>query len=288
MTTMCKLHTNAKRIDPTQTTQLRKRFEADFRRRFAALAKEIRDVIANQNALGIHVNDMRFTFPTQAGKQAEFMGWLKSRVDFLIYDGTMALPRNVAVNKSWMNTYIQTSYRRGQAKAVADIRKAGGLVSPEYVEKAFLRPVHADRAGQIFTRSYESLQGITSEMDSQISRVLAEGMLDGRNPNVIARQLVDRVEKIGLTRARLLARTEVIAAHANAKLATYEDAGIQGVNLEAEWLTAGDDRVCEECQSLEDNGPYSLDQAKGMIPAHPNCRCSWVSVITDGKDIEVI
>jgi hypothetical protein len=41
-------------------------------------------------------------------------------------------------------------------------------------------------------------------------------------------------------------------------------------------LTAGDDRVCEDCEDIAAEGPYDLDTAKGLIPAHPNCRCAFI------------
>jgi SPP1 gp7 family putative phage head morphogenesis protein len=160
-------------------------------------------------------------------------------------------------------------------------------VSPTYIESAFLRPVHADRAGIIYTRAYDSLVGITTEMDRQISSVLAEGIANGNNPRKIAAAIVDRVDKIGITRARMIARTEVIAAHAEAKLNTYEDANIQGVGLMSEWLTANDGKVCEECEAASNKGPYTVEAAHGMIPLHPNCRCTWVPFIISGKEIEL-
>jgi hypothetical protein len=41
-------------------------------------------------------------------------------------------------------------------------------------------------------------------------------------------------------------------------------------------VTAGDDRVCAECEDLAAEGPYSLLEAWGMLPAHVNCRCAFV------------
>jgi len=37
--------------------------------------------------------------------------------------------------------------------------------------------------------------------------------------------------------------------------------------------TAGDDMVCEACQAIADGGPYDLDEARRLIPAHEDCRC---------------
>lgn len=284
------LHSHdALRIDPTRTGQLRKRFEFDFRRRFQLIAREILREVVDNGGFGptLKANRGRFDFPTDQGKVGAFTRWLKSRLDFHIYEGTFAMPRSVAAQQIWMNTYIQTAYRRGIQAAVADVRRGGGRATTEYVEGAFMRPLHADRAGIIFTRAYDGLDKITTDMSTQMGQVLSEGILDGRNPNVIARLLIDRVDKIGLTRARLLARTEVIAAHAEAKLNTYEEAKTEVVGLLSEWLTAGDDRVCEECDTASRDGPYDVGTAHGMIPLHPNCRCTWVPSSENWKEIDL-
>jgi ADP-ribose pyrophosphatase YjhB (NUDIX family) len=41
-------------------------------------------------------------------------------------------------------------------------------------------------------------------------------------------------------------------------------------------LTAGDNDVCIVCEDISDEGPYDLDEAEGLIPAHPWCRCAFV------------
>jgi hypothetical protein len=40
--------------------------------------------------------------------------------------------------------------------------------------------------------------------------------------------------------------------------------------------TAGDDRVCPTCESISENGPYTINRARTLIPAHPRCRCVFV------------
>lgn len=51
--------------------------------------------------------------------------------------------------------------------------------------------------------------------------------------------------------------------------------GEEGAFLQAlvKVITAEDEMVCEKCQEIADNGPYTLEVARAMIPAHPNCRC---------------
>jgi hypothetical protein len=41
-------------------------------------------------------------------------------------------------------------------------------------------------------------------------------------------------------------------------------------------LTAGDDKVCEDCQDIAAGGPYEISEARDLIPSHPNCRCAFV------------
>jgi hypothetical protein len=40
--------------------------------------------------------------------------------------------------------------------------------------------------------------------------------------------------------------------------------------------TAEDDRVCQVCEDISDNGPYTIDEARDLIPSHPGCRCLLV------------
>lgn len=50
--------------------------------------------------------------------------------------------------------------------------------------------------------------------------------------------------------------------------AAYAAMAVASVN----WVTAGDGKVCPQCQELEDGSPYFLFGAPSP-PAHPNCRC---------------
>lgn len=40
--------------------------------------------------------------------------------------------------------------------------------------------------------------------------------------------------------------------------------------------TAGDDDVCPTCEAISENGPYTINRARALIPAHPRCRCVFV------------
>lgn len=73
------------------------------------------------------------------------------------------------------------------------------------------------------------------------------------------------------TRAELIARTEHARAVNAGTLQAYANYGVEKVDV----ITTGGVDVCDECQSLEDNGPYDISEASGLLPAHPNCECSF-------------
>ena len=55
---------------------------------------------------------------------------------------------------------------------------------------------------------------------------------------------------------------------------------------EVDVLTAGDNNVCPVCEEISEDGPYDLDTAEGLIPAHPFCRCAFVpaGTLTDAGE----
>jgi len=258
-------------------------------RRFRALKRSIRETIVDNDAFGLNVQAAAagaFAFPRSSDKVSAFMQWLKQETKAGILQVRVGTPLQSAAQQSWQNIYLESAYQRGIAQAGQEMRGAGGTVSQRYINAAFNRPIHADAVGLIYTRAYGELEGVTAAMEQAISRTLARGMADGKGMMALARDLEDEVDSIGIVRARTIARTETISAHAEASLNSYEEAGIEGVDVEAEFSTAGDEQVCPECQDLEGK-VMSLDDARGLIPIHPNCRCAYIPVIPDASSIDL-
>lgn len=273
------------RFDPTNTAPIRARYERDLVRRFQRIAKLIHNGIGKRDGLNVNeVGPPVFDFRRDPDKAAEFMDWLRNAID----EGVLEVKRGTSVakaaDKSWQNVYIRSAYQKGLAQAAGQMRKAGATVEPTFVEAGFYRPIHADRVGLAYTRAYTDLEGITSAMDAGISRALAQGLSEGVGAREIARTLVETVEGIGVVRARMLARTEVIRSHADATLNTFREAGVEDVEVLAEFSTAGDGSVCPRCKALEGK-IYSIDKAQGIIPVHPNCRCAFLPVVDDLKGV---
>lgn len=298
--------------DPTRTMMLRKEYADAARRRFRALKALLNTSIIDNDALllsdrrnaaslrseadiilhllntnVIEIGDLvrnidaakRYDFPSDAaGKFEAFMNWLYQAMDDGILEVILRDSRRIVAHNAWQNVYVRAAYSRGIDQASAAMR-AAGMEIPAYSIAAVLNyPMHADVLGLLFARNFDELKGITEAMGQQIARALVEGLSQGLGPRQVAQMIAERVDAIGITRATTLARTEIIRAHAEATLNRYQEFGLQGVMGLAEWVTAGDDRVCELCADL-DGKEMSIQDARGLLPRHPNCRCSWLPTI---------
>lgn len=286
------------RYDPTRTTTLRDVFARQMRTRFSKVERYIVNAIVEKDVFGYkqitvqqQASPRQFAFPTSEQKVEAFMRWIQRLIDDEILTVTTIPQIGQASYSRWTDLYIEDSYKRGLLRARTELRKNDPNIPSIEVsggsEAVLNTPFHIDRVGLLFVRVYEDLKGITQQMAMQISRVLAQGMMDGDNPRLIARKLVKVISgrggDLGITdtlgryipakrRAELLARTEIIRAHHKAMIQEYRNWGVEGVHVLAEFRTAGDDRVCDICQSMEGN-VYTLDEIENMIPVHPLCRC---------------
>lgn len=275
------------RQDPTKTTVVRRRFERDLVRRLRVVEKEIIKVVGTEDGFGLDLKtNAQFGFPTSTQKVTEFMKWINKQWANNVLEVIPGTTQRTVAAAAWQNVYLRSAYQKGLASAYNSLRAAGASVSQRFIDAAFYRPIHADKVGLIFTRVYSDLRGITESMDRRISRSLADSLLEGSGAMQTAENLAEVVSGLGVTRARALARTETIRAHAEGTLNSFEEAGIEGVEVQSEFSTAGDESVCPECEELEGQ-VYSVSEAHGIIPVHPNCRCAWLPVVEDAREIDL-
>ena len=299
----------AQNRDPTQTLMIRRRYEAEVNKRFRALKGAIRASIVDQDVFGLTqprpfrplgnadqtsfspLPERAFQFSTMPEKVDGFMTWLEDQQSQGLLEISSRRQLGHAANSQWQNVYLQSAYQKGVSRARLEMQKAGVSMPikdqgniKESVSAAFNRPFHADRVGSIYARAYNELKGVTQAMDTAISRALSDGLLAGKGPLDIARDINKQVDGIGIARARLIARTETIRAHHVATIQEYRNAGVLGIKVKAEWLTAGDSRVCAECAALQGR-VFTLDEIEPLIPLHPQCRCVALPVdVTDEED----
>lgn len=269
----------AEKQDLTRTTTLHRRdFLPALMSRFDALRGAIRTTVGYENdALGLRqgvtaaaddIDDAEmFMFTSDAEAQDAFMEWLQTQLDQGVLERT---PRGrVRRGEHWTARYDDAAYQRGLDDAVTRLRANGVEVAEARLEGAFNLPIHQDTLEGIYTRTYDELDGITSDMADSVRRELATALELGENPEKAARRLTGAVSDMDRTRARRLSRTEISNAYNTASAKRYERFGVEEVNV----LTSA---PCPKCATLASGNPHPVEQASTLIPGrtHPQCVCT--------------
>lgn len=274
--------------DPTRTKTLRERqFIPAFTRRLWALKGVIRETVGYANdALGLRqeataaADDVEpadsFEFETDAGAREAFMAWLNKQIAAGVLEP--ASDGRVRNGEHYTAHFVRSAADRGWADAADRLRKRGHDVTEEGLRSSFDKPMNVKQLEKSYKRVFSDLKNISRAMQAAIRGELTRGLAEGVNPRVMARRLNGRVDAIGINRAKTLARTEVIRNYNDFALDRYESEGVEEVGVEVEFLTAQDDRVCKECEKF-DGRQFTIDGARGVIPKHPNCRCTYTPIV---------
>ena len=226
-------------------------------------------------ALATNADAWRFNSDPE--KLQKFQEWLRRQLQQFLVGRTQ--------EELW-RVYTEQGIRKGAARSFEDARgieklkDAGTALAfyagtkEEFLRSSFRQPESVSKIQLLASRTFTDLKNVTEDMATRMSRTLVDGLTSGQGPRQIAVKL-DADLDIGRTRALTIARTEIIRAHAEGQLLALEQLGVQEVGAMVEWSTAGDERVCPLCKPLE-GVVLKIDEAKGMLPRHPNCRCAWI------------
>lgn len=268
---------------------------ADIVRRMHEVSKEILRVVGDQDAWGLDlatfnergdtqiiVNAGQYAFLTSDKKLDTFNKWLQNLIDHKVINPN-------EVNLPWTGKYSESAYRQGVVRAYLDANKREWRQpffldnKAAFVRKALSDPKTLSKIRLLATRSFENIKGITAAQKAALNRILADSIVKGTSAKKVAKQMVEQIDGMTKTKALTIARTEIVHAHAEGQLDTYEQLGVSEVGVLAEWVTAGDSKVCSQCASMEGK-TFPIDQARGLIPLHPNCRCAWSPIEPPKKE----
>lgn len=252
---------------------------AEMVRLFSGFMKDLRKLVVDEDAFGLKpdrltLNAGIWSLLTDSNKLNTFNVWLRSKIVDLERAGLTATGK-----------FSRAAFTKGVERAVSGSRRLASGINAATRRALFssvlINPEVAERMALIHARAYSLLQGITGAMEKKIQRIIADGFGHKLNLGEITQQLVEEV-KLSTHRAKTLARTEIVYAHAEGQLDQFERQG-EDVELLAEWSTAGDDRVCDQCAPLE-GVVMTVHEARGILPRHPNCRCTWVAAHPDRRE----
>lgn len=145
----------------------------------------------------------------------------------------------VGINR--FNQLVASSVIQAHANASLDVYEAAGRDRVVLIPEKVMRHRVQD-APRLKRRPHES-----------------EEEYEERRDRTQARRTIQRVKAAGGAIARAVSRT--------ARKRRGESLSI---------LTAGDADVCVVCERLARN-EYTIREARGVLPAHNNCRCIWVT-----------
>lgn len=156
-------------------------------------------------------------------------------------------------------------------RAELEVMRQSGIIGSGITPQAVLqnivvREFHGD---DFSSKLWKHKEILIEELD----RILTQQMKSGINPREAARQLREKVEATKYDSERLL-RTEASRVQADVQIVSAKDSGYDKV----EFISTEDDSVCDICAGLHDR-VFTLKEAQGVIPAHPNCRCSFSAYI---------
>jgi hypothetical protein len=273
------------RRDPTRTLDLRRKFIRELERRWRRISRLVTDAVALSDMFGVGIANARAlqVIAMSSGRVHAFQQW----IDAALADTILGMDR-----EQWIGGYIREAYRRGWN--VAQLQVGRDL------------PLNADRADLVTKLTITELQGVIEAFSQRAVRAFSDGLLSHLPPATIARAIRQEVDKVGIVRSRMTVQTMVVRANGEAALDFFESAGHTHVQVLPETvpspgrihairdaakkrrrarrrgaelvevLTAGDDDVCIICEDIAAANPYSIVEARGLIPAHPNCRCAFV------------
>ncbi len=217
----------------------------------------------------IVANTGEWSFLSDEAKLLEFENWIQEET------GLTIVPEE---DRFWED-YVIDGYEKGAGRAFTDINKskAGSFIvggKREFISGMLGAPETVNKVKLLAARTLTDLKGVSEVLATQLRKELVDGLVQGQNPRQIARNISARLITSRKSAERI-ARTEIIRAHAEGQLDALERLGIEEVGVAVEWSTAGDDRVCPLCSPME-GVVFKIKEAHGLIPRHPNCRCSFI------------
>jgi len=265
---------NDSRNDPTNTVSVQRAFARFLRGRIGTLNADVRELLGDEDALGLGDGiGGRWAGLSAAETARRFDDWMGRAIQAEVLDPVQG--RKV---RDWFERVSKTAVRT----ANGELREFGVDTDPadEVVQQDAVQE-------SIDLQQEDARQRVAAWMDSY--RTDARSLVTAAVGGEVAKStlLSDVSERAQVYKSEVTgtASGRVVNQYNTTKLTSYErvDADIE-LDVEAEYRTAGDDRVCPQCQGLA--GTYTLEEAQQLVipdDTHSYCRCQWV--VTDVRDV---
>lgn len=281
-------HTNTKsKSGPARMATTQDEFRRVLAVRFRALRGALRKTVVEHDALDLPADQSNgppddprallnadapdidaatsFKFET-GGRVAAFQEWWRDAIERGFLQPVDS--ERVVAGEHYSATHVDKAYQRGVRWANARAREARSIRPDESDPVVVMRrPVHRQTLRTLYTRTYGELESVAERAETQVARILSEGVASGEQSRRIGDQLANEVRTIQRTNGRMVARTEVMNAFSNGTGQRYREFDIERARI----VTLD---PCPQCAAIADDGPYPVDEAARILPIHPNCMCA--------------
>lgn len=274
-------------IDPTQTTVLRKRTARRFRAELYEVGTLVEGWFGDESNWlgGLPTINVEPTVNVWKTSPVSVLGKFKEWFDSL-------LGRKKPGARP-MDAGLIEGYERGDAKILGKTFNPIGGDLPVPLQKAIKASSKSTTPTLALLRAnaLNSVVGASDRMKAALYARLTEGIVKGENPKKVGRELHKMWRKLSKVSATRIARTETMRAFNEGALDRMEMMGVKliGVNVEVNVVMLPDgsveQRVCPRCRPLN-KLVLTIEQARGLLPVHPNCRCAFIPAVdkkTDSK-----
>jgi SPP1 gp7 family putative phage head morphogenesis protein len=111
------------------------------------------------------------------------------------------------------------------------------------------------------------------EFEDVLKDIIIADLEKGTSIPEIRKDIMTEAADMSGYEAERIARTEVLRAANEGRLRAYHAEGVGRV----EFVAADDERTCPECNA-EDGKELTLAEAGGLLPLHPQCRCTYIPI----------
>lgn len=164
--------------------------------------------------------------------------------------------------------WIRRAYAEGWTGALGQAAHNAGAVGFDF-DLAFTDAYEALASlGEINAQALATLQATVTGTVNDLGRLLGQMVANGATYD----ELVAAAEDL-LSNASSVSYWVDVALSAGMSQGALNLYTSEGVAT-ADWITAGDQRVCAECESNEEGNPWTISDGMPVPPQHGRCRCA--------------
>lgn len=292
--------------DPTGTMDLRRRYVTLISVRWRMFIREVKSLLVEQDMLGLQPGKATVLGLSLAGLSTEartraFQLWLDQALARVVLE----------YDTAYLDPMIDITYRRAMKRAqrltrtdvvaddmrdvISNLQQLALMEMQGIVEAVSQRVVRLAANAQLDKETPRDLMKEIQLAVSQVGMTRSRTMVNVMVIKSHSQATLDTFEAAGLTHVALLPETvpsrrrsfgdAVEPAQRRRGTSSRTVGRIRSEEQQVEEAlgptlvevqTAEDDLVCPECEEISADGPYTIDEARGLIPAHPNCRCTFM------------